>query len=437
MPRPVILLLLAASAFGQEPDADPAPPLARRLADAIDLPGAAGRRAAARELARDQGVPLEAWLAAARALVPAEPGPPGTWTDEIALPQEGGRATAKLSMHVPASYDAATPAPLLLALHGAGGDGSTEVERWRGVADELGMLVLAPTDPGANEGYRFTAEERGAALAALRWARRHYNVDENRIHLTGISRGGHLAWDLGLRRAGRFASLAPMIGGPRLDPRQNNLRYLGNVAHLPIRDLQGEDDDPRMLFNLRLAFERLEALGAPDARLITFPGLGHAFDASAVDWAAFWKGARRDPHAESVTCCSAGVAGEEREAWVEILDVDHGVREEFTPRVAQAEWNALDDAGKRRLLAKQADEHTAHLTAKRVEAGRFTAEGDGVRRFRLLLDDSMFPAGEPVQVTWKGRTRTMHPKPDRRVLLEDFVERFDRTYVPVAELRLP
>src|SRR5947207_1046414 len=43
------------------------------------------------------------------------------------------------------------------------------------------MVVVAPTEAGPNEGYRFTERERRSALSALRWARRRLDVDENRV----------------------------------------------------------------------------------------------------------------------------------------------------------------------------------------------------------------------------------------------------------------
>ena len=66
------------------------------------------------------------------------------------------------------------------------------------------------------------------------------------VFVTGISRGGHLTWDLALRHPDLWAGCIPMIGGPRITMQngQNNLRYLDNVVHLPIRDLQGSGDHP-------------------------------------------------------------------------------------------------------------------------------------------------------------------------------------------------
>jgi hypothetical protein len=40
-------------------------------------------------------------------------------------------------------------------------------------------------------------------------------------------------------------------------------------------------------------------------------------------------------------------------------------------------------------------------------------------------------------VTWNGRTRQRKLKASKRVLLQDFAERFDRTFLPVAKFKIP
>src|SRR5204863_2895843 len=144
-----------------------------------------------------------------------------------------------------------------------------EIQRWMGVADAASLLVVAPTEAGPNEGYRFTERERRAGLAAVRWARRRFNVDENRIYVAGVSRGGHMAWDLALRHPDVFAAVVPMIGGPRATTAggQNNLRFVENLVPTSIRDLMGAKDDARAVRDVRLAFARLKTLAAKDAVL--------------------------------------------------------------------------------------------------------------------------------------------------------------------------
>ena len=97
------------------------------------------------------------------------------------------------------------------------------------------------------------------------------------------------------------------------------MRYLENVVPVSIRDLQGEGDDARMLFNLRLAFDRLKQLRAGDAKFITFPGMAHSFDLSAVDWEEFYGSAVRQP---LDSLAAAGVFVERRNASKKLIIIN-------------------------------------------------------------------------------------------------------------------
>ena len=52
-------------------------------------------------------------------------------------------------VYVPASYRAEQPAPLIVMLHGAGGDSMQSIRLLRHVADRDGVLVLAPKSHAA------------------------------------------------------------------------------------------------------------------------------------------------------------------------------------------------------------------------------------------------------------------------------------------------
>ena len=342
----------------------------------------------------------------------------------------------ELCVWVPAGYDAKRPAPLIVAFHGTGGQGAGMVAMWRGEAEARGALILAPSEAGPNDGYRFSQRERLAALAALRWMRRHYNVDEERIFGTGISRGGHLAWDLALRHPDLFCAIAPMIGSPRitLNRGQNNFRYLENVTRLPIRDLQGSLDDPAMVFSVRLAVDMLHDYGAADCELIEFPELGHAFDFDAVDWDAFLADARR-ARPESVVLRCADV-DQGRSFWVQATRTKKGIQEAFTPKIPASEWSRLDDTGQRKRLVTEALERTARLEVWMRSPGHFEAKAEGVDRFRILLTPGMFDERTPVEVSFAGKTRKHRVRTDPEILLLEFVERFDRRFLPVAAVEV-
>ena len=437
----LLSLLLLAPGLVQEPSSDAGrlAELRVALAEAVDLLDPAARGKAATTLARRKDVSLEDWLAAAASFTPAPGAPDGVGAHSVSveLPVLEQTEATTLHFYVPASRDLARPAPLMFALHGAGGNGSQMLSEWQATAEALGMIVCAPTDPQADGGYAFTPRERAAALAALRWARRHYDVDENRIHLSGSSRGGHLAWDLAVRYPDLWASVSPRIGGPTfvVSGGRNNLRYVENVAHLPLRDLQGSDDDPKLLINLRLAFERLRAVGAADAQLIEQAGIGHGYRHDEVDWAAFLGSAVRAPFPTRIRLRAAWELPA-RAAWMEITRYRKEVKETFEVRVDGAQWDAWDHEQRVRHMLQLADACTASVRIERDAEGKIRLSGEGVGVVRLLLPAEFAPPTGRVSVTLEDKEKKLVLRRSTGVMLADFVERFDRSFLPVADVEI-
>lgn len=438
MSAAIIAAVLAFSQSAQEPAAFDRGRWRTALEAAVDLPDAAQRRAAAAKLAADKALPLAELVPLLREFGRFAACEPGARSERVALQVGKALEQTGLVVYVPRGHDPARRAPLLVAFHGTGGSGAQCLPSWRTLADELGMFVLAPDEAGPNEGYAFSQRERDAALAALRWMRRRHDVDEERVFLTGVSRGGHLAWDLALRAPDLPAAIAPLIGSPRfhLQQGQNNLRFLENVVRLPIRDLQGAQDDPGMLANLRLAFRKLADWKAPDARLIEFEDLGHSYRFEAVDWKAFLGAARRATVPERLVR-AACEKSEARAFFAEITGFAKSVVEDLQPKVDGAFWNRLGEAERREWLQREIETHTARLEVARDGPGRFTATSTGVTSFRLLLTSEMYDPAKPVVVLWNGKKTEKRVRADARVLLTEFVERFDRSFLPVAAIDVP
>jgi len=113
------------------------------------------------------------------------------------------------------------------------------------------------------------------------------------------------------------------------------------------------------------------------------------------------------------------------------------VKERFVPEIDEKKLKTLDETGKREWAQSEADKRTARLEVKLDGPGKFTARTAQVLRFRLLLSAEMFDPAVPVQVTTNDKLTNYDVKPSRLVLLRDFVERFDRTFLPVAEVSCP
>jgi acetyl esterase/lipase len=433
-------LFLVMLAFCQgEPDrAGPAESMGAELRAAIELAVPKERRSAALAVAKRKEATLANLQEAIRIASLREPAAAGTHEERANVWADGDVEDVELVTYVPKSYDPETKAPLLVVLHWTGGSARRQDELWRDTCEKIGAVLVAPGEAGANEGYGWTMRERDAAIGAMRFAMSRFAIDPDRVFATGISRGGHLAWDVALRRPDRFAALAPFIGCPRfqLARGQNNLRFLENVLDLPIRDLQGMKDDPLAIENLKDAFARLEKMHAKDAKLIEFEELGHAFEFGAVDWPEFFGAAKRDPMRDQVVFTSANLA-EARAFWVEIVLFTKETAENPRIDVPKTQWESLDARGQRALVQERFDQATARIDVKRVGKGRFEAEGRGVAKFRLLLADGMFDPAVPVEITWQGKTHKRRANFDPRLMVTDFVERLDTSFVPVASVEVP
>lgn len=106
-----------------------------------------------------------------------------------AYPNPQLRRLQPYTIYVPESLDLTEPAPLMILLHGSGGDHRNLVADYAAGQrfEENPMLI-------ANAGAFFQQEFRHMALNNVRWViedmKQKYNVDPKRIYLQGISLGG-------------------------------------------------------------------------------------------------------------------------------------------------------------------------------------------------------------------------------------------------------
>ena len=139
----------------------------------------------------------------------------------------GGRSIP-LRVLAPPQAAGDEPLPLVIALHGAGGDEHHWFEaygagRLARLAGEAGFLLAAPaTGMGG-----LRAEEFDQLLLALVYC---HAIDRARIHLVGHSMGAGLAANLAKERATKLASVACFAGGPRGAPPTTPLPPLLVVA---------------------------------------------------------------------------------------------------------------------------------------------------------------------------------------------------------------
>jgi poly(3-hydroxybutyrate) depolymerase len=130
-------------------------------------------------------------------------------------------------LYVPSGYTGGRPLPLIIALHGRGGNEdlffTTTLNVLPALAEERGYLVVAPL--GYRVDGRFgagTTEDAGVkrkralseadVMNVLDLVRKQYRVDDDRIYLLGHSMGASGAWYLGAKYPDRWAALACFSG---------------------------------------------------------------------------------------------------------------------------------------------------------------------------------------------------------------------------------
>ncbi|MBW3635155.1 MAG: phospholipase [Armatimonadetes bacterium] len=118
-------------------------------------------------------------------------------------------------IYVPASYQANQPAPLVLCLHGAGGNAQQGMRLLQGHADRHGFLVLAVDSRGSTwdllrGGYGPDVEFINRAL--MRSFER-YAVDPERLAVAGFSDGASYALSIGLTNGDLFRSVMAFSPG--------------------------------------------------------------------------------------------------------------------------------------------------------------------------------------------------------------------------------
>ena len=168
--------------------------------------------------------------------------------------------------------------PVLMYLHGRGGNPRNDCRRWVRVARRLGWLVC-PSGPGARgdgRGWNNNwAQGQQVALATVRALRKRYGrrVQLYGNTLIGFSEGAYVALNVGVRNPRTFnrwlilAGKTHYFGGPGLDELKRNRRRLRRIYLIT-----GEDDG--VIDGTKDLRARLRKAGV-STRISTPAGIGH------------------------------------------------------------------------------------------------------------------------------------------------------------------
>jgi predicted esterase len=118
-------------------------------------------------------------------------------------------------LYVPAGYSTDQPTPLVLSLHGAGGNARHGLALLQGLADETGFLLLAPS--AHQQTWDVIRGGYGPDVIlidkALEQTFSRYNVDPTHVAIGGFSDGASYALSLGIINGTLFSHVIAFSPG--------------------------------------------------------------------------------------------------------------------------------------------------------------------------------------------------------------------------------
>ncbi|HVR84965.1 MAG TPA: PHB depolymerase family esterase [Planctomycetota bacterium] len=333
----------------------------------------------------------------------------------------------KYAIQVPAAYDPAKAWPLLITLHGAGGNGLDWIRTWARTAGTNYVLV-APTTPrhtwAARQGY-------STVLTALRETADALHIDPDRVFLDGMSMGAGGAFRLAEHFPDRWAAIGPRCNVPDIRQKKDKTyvtMLAENYRMVPVYWVLGAKDEKIPIEMGRAAKAELEAAKG-ELVYREFAEGGHDWslekDESVLDW--YNRHVRTTYPEELVWKSYEKIFA--RAWWVEVTK-----RTEPPPLTIVH----LDQKGAE--SERRTELRPPALVRARRKGNAIEISTEEVRELRVYLDDAMVELDKPVAIMVNGRK--LHDATVKRsmdVLIDDAHRRRDPSmlYSAFVDLKVP
>ena len=170
------------------------------------------------------------------------------------------------TISVPRDLRDGEPRPLILALHPGGGSrgGPFLYQIVEPALRDWGAIVVAPDSP--NRRWSVPSAEE-SVLFLLDDLLERYEIDRDRILVTGFSMGGAGTWFMATHHPERFSGAIPIASAPRDNP-------LDRIGSMPVHVIHSHDDQLVPIAPARAAADTLAERGHP-TEFTELTGVGH------------------------------------------------------------------------------------------------------------------------------------------------------------------
>ncbi|MEK6248249.1 MAG: prolyl oligopeptidase family serine peptidase [Planctomycetales bacterium] len=178
-------------------------------------------------------------------------------------------------LYLPEDYgtDSDQKFPLILFLHGRGESNGplSLVAKWgpprmAAVGQDMPFVIISPQCPREDSWSSETQQAR--VLELLKHAIQHYQIDTDRVYLTGLSMGGYGSWRMAADHPEMFAAVAPVCGGGKPEDARK-------LKGLPIWVWHGNQDRVVPFQRSVEMVEAIQAAGGTRIKFTSLESIGH------------------------------------------------------------------------------------------------------------------------------------------------------------------
>jgi poly(3-hydroxybutyrate) depolymerase len=277
-------------------------------------------------------------------------------------------------LYIPARYDHQTKTPLLVYLHGGVSRGEllSDVEDFirelpfTGSAEQHGYILLIPL--GQSGATWWDSVGIANVLQQIRNTKQEFNIDDDRVYVTGFSDGGSGSFFFAMCYPSYFAAFLPLNGHPGVGSEAGEIQtYFVNLYNRPGYVINTTDDELYPAAEIFLTMELAHRAQA-DVLYRVYAGIEHSFDYADQEMPLMHSFMMTHPRSLPVSVQWETAYPDAECDWLVINEISH---EE------PADWH---------------EDHNMELTDDRVMFGFYpddTYEGTGARISRVVGDSTL------------------------------------------------
>lgn len=350
--------------------------------------------------------------------------------------------TVPFLVYIPKNYNRDQKTPLYVYLHGAvagrlsfGNPAWVENSQEIKIIDkvkEQNAIIIYPFGK-KDFGWIYQQQAFETILREITFIKSFYNINDNKVYITGHSNGGTGAFWFAINKPSAFAAYLGLNYLPKVYGSNTSIRNLGNVN--PFFGISGLQDN---VFPFKLVNQIYQYSASKGANWTNYAKEGNhglaIFQRDSINFIFdTLKNITRIPFPNKLQWETDDVRNG-RISWLEITGLDTTAK--------KADWHtALNPVLTQKEKTEQSDfnKNRSGAILATVEGNTIHIKSSRVKTLRLFISADMFDLNKPIKIIVNDKTiLSTKVSSDKNIIVEEFLETRDRDFIVsnIIELKL-